>query len=65
LTEQARPLIAEVERIVLSTRTEMLSGLSPEQQQGLSHALQAVKSNLSTALSVDQSTAATQESDEF
>jgi hypothetical protein len=43
----------------------MLSGLSPEQQQSLSHALQAVKSNLSSALSVDQSTAPTQESDEF
>jgi hypothetical protein len=55
LTEQARPLIAEVERIVLSTRTEMLSGLSPEQQHDLSLALQAVKANLSKALSMDQS----------
>lgn len=55
LTEQARPLIAEVERIVLSTRMEMLSGLTPPQQQDFSLALQAVKANLSKALSMDQS----------
>jgi DNA-binding MarR family transcriptional regulator len=55
LTERAGPLIAEVERIVLDTRTEMLSGLSPQQQQELAGALQTVKSNLLRALSVDQS----------
>jgi DNA-binding MarR family transcriptional regulator len=65
LTEHARPLIAEVERLVLSTRMEMLGGLTPQQQQDLSHALQAVKSNLSKALSVDQSGSATHEPDEL
>lgn len=61
LTEQARPLIAEVERIVLATRKEMLSELSPPQQQELSHALQAVKASLSRALNVDQSGIAPEE----
>jgi len=65
LTEQARPLIAEVERIVLATRTEMLTGLSPEQQQELSHALQALKANLLRAWNVDQSGPPTDEPDEI
>jgi DNA-binding MarR family transcriptional regulator len=55
LTDQARPLITEVERIVLATRVDVMDGLSPSQQQDLSHALLAVKTNLSRALSVDQS----------
>ena len=54
LTDQARQLIAEVESIVLNTRAEMLRGLSAEQQQTLSEMLQAVKSNLSVALELDQ-----------
>lgn len=54
LTDQARELIAEVERVILQTRTEMLRGLSAEQQQNLSEILQTVKSNLSTALELDQ-----------
>jgi DNA-binding MarR family transcriptional regulator len=54
LTDQARKLIAEVEKVILNTRTEMLRGLSAEQQQDLSEILQTVKSNLSTALEFDQ-----------
>ena len=54
LTDRARRLIAEVESIVLHTRAEMLRGLSAEQQQTLSEMLQAVKSNLSVALELDQ-----------
>jgi len=55
LTDQARRLIAEVERVILSTRAEMLRGLSAEQQHHLSEMLQTVKSNLSAALELDQS----------
>lgn len=54
LTEHARPLIAEVEQIILSTRADMLSNLSSEQQRQLSEALHAVKTNLSKALDIDQ-----------
>jgi len=54
LTEQARPLIAEVERIILNTRADMLRSLSSQQQGHLSEALQVVKSNLSKALDIDQ-----------
>lgn len=54
LTDRARQLIAEVESVVLNTRAEMLRGLSDEQQQTLSEMLQAVKSNLSVALELDQ-----------
>jgi DNA-binding MarR family transcriptional regulator len=61
LTESARPLIAEVETIVMNARTEMLNGFSPDQQQDFTRALQAVKSNLSAALGADQSVPATQE----
>jgi DNA-binding MarR family transcriptional regulator len=55
LTEQARPLIAEAERVVLSTRMDVLDGLSPTRQGELSHALLTVKASLTKALSVDQS----------
>lgn len=54
LTEQARPLIAEVEQIILSTRADMLRNLSSEQQHHFSEALHAVKTNLSKALDIDQ-----------
>jgi MarR family transcriptional regulator for hemolysin len=54
LTDQARELIADVESVILQTRTEMLRGLSIEQQQDLSEILQTVKLNLSTALELDQ-----------
>jgi DNA-binding MarR family transcriptional regulator len=63
LTEQARRLIAEVETVVLNTRNEMLGGLAPQQQQELTHALQAVKSNLSAALSADESEPAPRDPD--
>ena len=64
LTEQARQLIAEVESVVLNTRMEMLGGLTPQQQQELSLALQAVKSNLSAAVSADESGHASRDADE-
>jgi DNA-binding MarR family transcriptional regulator len=64
LTEQARPLIAEVERIVLDTRMDVLGGLSPAQQEELSRSLLAVKASLSSALSVDQSGPAPEEEDD-
>ena len=54
LTNQARQLLAQVETVILHSRTEMLNGLSAEQQQSLSEMLQTVKSNLSTALEFDQ-----------
>ena len=54
LTNQARQLLAQVETVILHSRTEMLNGLSAEQQQSLSEMLQTVKSNLSTALECDQ-----------
>lgn len=50
LTEQARPLIQRVTQVILATRTEMLHGLTVEQQRQLSDALASVKSNLSSAL---------------
>lgn len=50
LTEQARPLIERVTQVILATRTEMLRGLTVEQQRQLSDALALVKSNLSGAL---------------
>lgn len=55
LTERASPLIAEVEQLVLAARSDMLSGLSPQQQQELSAALQVVKSNLLRVLNAEQS----------
>lgn len=54
LTEQAHPLIADVQRIILDTRAEMLRGFEPEQQHQLSQALQAVKANLSRAIRIEQ-----------
>jgi DNA-binding MarR family transcriptional regulator len=61
LTERAGPLITQVEEIVLSTRAEMLSGLSPQQQQELSASLQLVKTGLVQALGAEQSGPATQD----
>lgn len=55
LTDQARQLLAQVEAVIFHSRTEMLHGLSAEQQESLSEILQTVKSNLSTALEFDQS----------
>jgi DNA-binding MarR family transcriptional regulator len=54
LTDKARPLIAEVEQIILNIRADMLRGLSSDQQRHLSEALHAVKTNLSKALNIDQ-----------
>lgn len=65
LTERAGPLIAEVEKIVLSTRAEMLSGLSRQQQQELSAALQSVKASLQHALNAEQPGPATQEQEDM
>ncbi len=50
LTERARPLITEIEQIVLTTRADMLRGLSADQQRFLSEALHSVKANLSKSL---------------
>lgn len=58
LTDRARHLLAEVERVILQSREEMLRGLSPEQQQTLTDLLQAVKSNLSAALDLNPAQAA-------
>lgn len=64
LTEQARPLIVEVERIVLNTRLDVLDGLSPTQQRDLSGALLAVKASLTKALSADPTELASEEADD-
>lgn len=64
LTERAAPLIAEVEKVVLATRSEMLSGLSSQQQQELSAALQIVKSNVLRALGAEQPGPASSEPDD-
>ncbi|MBK6974903.1 MAG: MarR family transcriptional regulator [Candidatus Methylophosphatis roskildensis] len=64
LTDRARPLIADVERVVLSVRAEILSDLSPTQQHELAGVLQLVKSRISLALSVDQSGSATHQTDD-
>jgi len=55
LTERARQLLAQVETLILRSRTEMLHGLSAEQQEHLSAMLQTVKSNLAAALDLDRS----------
>ena len=55
LTDQARQLLAQVETVILRSRTEMLQGLRAEQQQHLSEILQIVKSSLSAALELDRS----------
>ena len=56
LTDRAKPLIVDIETIILNTRLEMLRGLSPEQQQSLTVLLQALKSNLAVALAADPRT---------
>jgi DNA-binding MarR family transcriptional regulator len=53
LTERARPLIERVTQVILATRTEMLHGLTVEQQHRLSDGLAVVKSNLSAALEAE------------
>lgn len=55
LTEQARPLIARVTEVILATRTEMLRGLTDEQQRWLGDGLAVVKSNLSAVLESESS----------
>ena len=60
LADQSGPPVAEVQRIVLATRMEMLQGLGPEQQRRLSEELQAVKANLARALSFDQTASGAQ-----
>ena len=55
LTERARQLLAQVETVILRSRTEMLQGLSAKQQEHLSEILQTVKSNLAVALELDRS----------
>jgi MarR family transcriptional regulator for hemolysin len=54
LTGQAGPLIVEVERILLDTRSDMLRGLAPLQQEQLAEAMRAVKLNLSRAIDADR-----------
>lgn len=53
LTDRARELLVEVERVILHSREEMLHGLSAEQQEFLTDILQTVKSNLSAAIELD------------
>ena len=55
LTDQARQLLVEVERVILNSRDEMLHGLSADQQQYLTDILQTVKTNLSNALEMGMS----------
>ena len=50
LTDQARQLLVEIERVVLHAREEMLRGLSAEQQDTLTDLLRTLKTNLSDAL---------------
>ncbi|MBK8118557.1 MAG: MarR family transcriptional regulator [Sulfuritalea sp.] len=55
LTDRARQLLAQVETVILGSRTEMLHGLSTEQQRYLAEILQTVKSSLSAAIELDRS----------
>lgn len=64
LTGQARLLIAEVERVVMNTRMDLLEGLSPSQQSEMSRALLAVKTNLTRALGADPTGAAPEQVDD-
>jgi MarR family transcriptional regulator for hemolysin len=64
VTERARPLIVEVERIVRNARADMLRRLSAEQQRHLSDALHTVKTNLSRALDADQSVQSTHQAED-
>lgn len=53
LTDQARQLLVEIERVVLHAREEMLRGLSEEQQNTLTDLLRTLKTNLSDALELN------------
>lgn len=50
LTEQAQPLIEQVTKIILDTRSEMMEGLSAEQQSQVVQSLRFVKANLCAAV---------------
>ncbi len=53
LTDQARQLLVEIERVILHAREDMLRGLSEEQQNTLTELLRTVKLNLADALELD------------
>lgn len=53
LTNQARQLIVEIERVIMHAREDMLRGLSEDQQNTLTDLLRAVKLNLADALELD------------
>lgn len=53
LTDQARQLLVEIERVIMHAREDMLRGLSEEQQNTLTDLLRAVKLNLADALELD------------
>ncbi len=53
LTVRSPPLIAEVKGIVHKVRIEMLDGLSEQQAQAFTQALQSVKANLARALGTE------------
>ena len=53
LTDQARQLLVEIERVIMHAREDMLRGLSEEQQNTLTDLLRTVKLNLADALDLD------------
>ena len=53
LTDQARQLPVEIERVIMHAREDMLRGLSEEQQNTLTDLLRTVKLNLAGALELD------------
>jgi DNA-binding MarR family transcriptional regulator len=53
LTDQARQLLVEIERVIMHAREDMLRGLSDEQQNTLTDLLRTVKLNLADALELD------------
>lgn len=53
LTDRAKSLIETVMAVILATRTEVLRGLTTEQQQQLSHGLAFLKTNLQAALETE------------
>ena len=53
LTDQARQLLVEIERVILHAREEMLRGLTEEQQNTLTDLLRTLKANLSNALDLN------------
>ena len=57
LTDQARPLLVEIEGVILHAREDMLRGLSGEQQHTLNDLLRTVKVNLSAALDLNSAQA--------